>query len=352
MIINILKFLEQIAAKILPYRIYLNLKQWVGVRIHHHKLIKKIKKIVKLLPYKLRIKHTKKNLPPKLETFSLILPNHKKEKTLLVIICAFTKRYEILAQSIKESFNSHYSSDIRWVLCGSTQDDFTFIKTIQHEMGHKISGILWNNNPLGEKWQAAVSFAKECYNSELYAITGSDDILSSGLLNSIIKLHLSNKKPPAAYCTRQWTIGCFNQTDGSFPGYIRCTQKQTDYFIPIGAGRFYTDSFLKTVNYKIFDETLERCLDDYSYLKIKELNLDVHFYSPAEGLLLSIKGNWAQMNSINAILQASSINSQEYSIKEYPYLQQNLSESTLNYLMPELSLSNTFTWCASSDTGM
>lgn len=252
---KVLKFFERVARVILPASIFFRLKRWVRLKLNGKNILNRRLK-------KLQRHSSVFNETSHFYQFSQIPPPIFGEQVSLVICCAFTGRYEILAQSISESFHSGYADQTRWVLCGSNKEDKLFIEEMQRKHEQRVSGIIWKNNPLGEKWQAALSFAKEFYSGELFAITGSDDMMSSKLLNTIIEKYFLDKSVasnsiPAMYATDQWFLVCLNESDSYSPGLIKCQIKSDGFFIPLGAGRFYTKEFLELVHYKIFDETLE-----------------------------------------------------------------------------------------------
>lgn len=342
---NQLKSLEPIARFILPTSVFLKVKRWMKRCLNNRFLrAKSAAEPNKMFSDKAIF-----------EDFHLITRQNNLESSSLVICCAFTGRYEILTQSIAESFNSVYRENIRWFLCGSNKQDCDFITRMQEETNGKVSGIIWRNNPLGEKWQACVSFAKQFYDAELYAITGSDDVLSSKLIDTIIDKHTisinavtkqldSKDTIPALYCTDQWTLACLNENDSYSPTFIKCQIRHNGYFIPLGAGRFYSKSFLESVKFNIFDESLNSCLDDYGYLIIKNRGLNVSFYTPEDGLLLSVKGDWAQMNSVGAIVDSTTIKTEESSIHEYKNMLNSLSTLSCVSLFKDDAQYTHFTW--------
>jgi hypothetical protein len=113
---------------------------------------------------------------------------------------------------------------------------------------------------------------------------------------------------------------------------MHCKQVQNEYFVPLGAGRFYDKNYLEQINYLIFDETLDSCLDDYGYFTIKNLKEKIHFYTPEDGALLSVKGDWNHMNSVNGIIQSDAIEVTEFSIEGLPKFEKELSRQTKAYL--------------------
>lgn len=289
------------------------------------------------------------------ENFKLYLDKEVGTECELVICTAFHGRFEILETSIAESFNSKFCEKLRWVLCGSDSDDGLFIENAIRKY-KKISGFLWANNPLGAKWDACVKMAGQLYKSELYCILGSDDILSFSLIDNIIEKHKiyqaainnsvnvskSGTLIPAMYYTDDWCI--VNKTQYDTATVLSCNRLQDNHYIPIGAGRFYTRSFLKQSNFHIFDVSRENCLDDYGYLKVRGMALKTERYSYSEGYLISVKGSWKQMNSIQAIVNAESIYCYDYTINAYNNFKSLISPSTYNYLFPKEDIELDVVW--------
>ena len=267
---------------------------------------------------------------------------HKKT-CRLVICCAFTGRYHVLAASIQESFQSKYGSEVEWVLCGTTKEDRLFIETIQ-KTTNRVSGFIGPNNPLGRKWQNCISFAGQYFDAQLYAITGSDDIISSGLINYIIEqedCHEANEKEvqrPVLYATINWLTMVTDQSNFASSQVFQCRILPSDYFQPIGAGRFYKGSFLKSIKFQIFDVNLERLLDDLGYYKIKKLDKPIQLYNVEEGALISVKGSWNQLNTVKDFFDAKTLELTEFSFKGYDVISKNCSPSTCDFLFKQNDL--------------
>lgn len=336
--------LSFVAYKILPATFYIKIQNWAKNKV-------KIYESIMFLNKGAASNNTQFNLESEMNVLIRYVPILDTSVSL-VICCAFTGRYEVLSEAINESFNSKYSEGIRWVLCGSTEEDMLYIKHMA-KTTRKVSGLIFKNNPLGRKWQTCVTHAGDMYDAPLFAITGSDDILSSKLIDYIISRNqqmqevrddsLNFKNVPAMYCTTEWLIVCRQQKASITPSIIKCKLNSKSYFIPLGAGRFYTREFLQLVNFKIFDETLERCLDDYGYLKIKNLGFSIDFYAPNDGILVSVKGDWKQMNSVDAIID-SSILCNEFTFLGYQLTQANFSHSTFQYLFKNNKYTQQFLW--------
>lgn len=271
--------------------------------------------------------------------------NLKKEADL-VICCAFQGRHEIVEKSITESLFKKRDYHVEWFLCGSTEADYQFIQTMAAKTG-RVSGMTWRNNPLGEKWQSCVQAAGDVYDAKLYAITGSDDILSSTLIGHIIEKHEQNLRVnpldlPAMYYTDQWVV--IRTASEGFPSVLTCTLLHKAYYVPIGAGRFYTKEFLQAIEFKLFDTTRDRCLDDFSYFSLIKLGYRIESYSLDEGLLISVKGNWQQMNLVEAILKSDSIEIKDCTFTMQEQLRHALSPEIYSYLIKNKTSDELFAW--------
>ena len=328
------KTAQFILNKCLPNSVFLKLKRWVSLKIYKVDFIHPNNKLNK-----------QKGWEP---IFHIIPPLNQRKKVDLVICCAFKGRHEVLEQSIMESLFQKGDYHVEWFICGSTEEDIQFIQKIAAKTG-KVSGMVWNNNPLGEKWSFCVTTAGDLYDAELYAITGSDDILSSSLIHTIISKHrgyLSSTENtvtqekhhlPAMYCTNKWVVLRLG-SQGQFPTTIACGLKDSDYYVPLGAGRFYSKQFMQEVNFNIFDIKRENCLDDYGYYKTIELGYRLKHYDLDDGLLVSVKGNWQQMNLVEDILNADSIQTKDCTFSMLDKFKEEISPEIFAYLFkPETS---------------
>lgn len=268
------------------------------------------------------------------------------EKCRLVICCAFLGRHEILKQAVLESFSSQYAEDVRWVLVGSTEEDDRFIQALARET-KRISGFAYDIQPLGKKWQASVKIAQQLYDAELLAITGSDDILSHQLINHVIQRHQSNLKKspdpeflPSMYCCMEWLVLQRNIKHELWGEFFKCHYRYETALQPLGAGRFYPCNFLRKLDYFIFDSDKNRLLDDDGFFAVRDRKGFLEYVSLAEGPVISVKGDWLQLNSLDDLIKAPTVNVQEYSFEGYRLLQSALSETTLNYLFRTSKISD------------
>jgi hypothetical protein len=263
----------------------------------------------------------------------------------LVLCCAFTGRHRIVEKIVEESFYSNEAQQVRWMLAGSTQEDEAFIRALSRKT-RKVAGFIVENRPLGRKWQTCMYFATRYYQSELYGITGSDDIVSNKLVDYIIRRHRKNveltKNPsflPGMYGTLEWLVSHTNTQHTLVPQIIKCSYGYESAFEPLGAGRFYTRSFLEECKGLIFESNLERLLDDRGYFEVRNHGRPLEYYSIEDGPVISVKGDWAQLNSVSDFLAAKTLALEEYSFAGYALLSKSISDATQKYLFKPAMIS-------------
>ncbi len=264
----------------------------------------------------------------------------------LVLCCAFLGRHQILRQIIIESFSSQNGDNIRWMLVGSSDEDFNFILSMAKLTG-RVAGFLSNNSPLGKKWKTCLVHAGLYYNSDLYGITGSDDFLSSSLIDSLLSNYRSNVNNvsskdiiPSLYAVKEWFVIIYKQNTSLMPRALLCEYNPKYAVQPLGAGRFYTQDFMKEVNFNIFDGDKERQLDDRGYNEIVDRKKITSYLPIEDGPLVSVKGNWAQLSTINDFLASLQLKITRTSSKEDDLIKHSMSDSTNKYLFNSTDIKN------------
>lgn len=263
----------------------------------------------------------------------------------LVLCCAFTGRHRIIEKIIEETLCSNEAQGVRWMLTGSTQEDEKFIRALSRKTG-KVAGFIVENRPLGRKWQTCMNYATRYYESQLYGITGSDDIISNQLVDYIIRRHQKNveliNNPfflPGMYGTLEWLVCHTNNQHTLVPQIIKCSYRYDTAFEPLGAGRFYTRKFLEECGGLIFESNLERLLDDRGYFEVRNRGKSLEYYTIEDGPLISVKGDWVQLNSIGDFLSAKTLTLEEYSFAGYDHLKKSLSDATHKFLFKPAKIS-------------
>ena len=309
------------------------------------------------LPFSRKIRHSNElaiPIAPFVECDGTLIPSdemllgsiaNKGETCELVFCCAFTGRHRIIQKIVEETLCSNEAQGVRWMLTGSTQEDEKFIRALSRKT-RKVAGFIVENRPLGRKWQTCMYYATRYYQSQLYGITGSDDIISNKLVDYIIRRHRKNveliKNPfflPGMYGTLEWLVSHTNKQHALVPQIIKCSYRYDTAFEPLGAGRFYTRKFMEECDGFIFESNQERLLDDRGYFEVRNRGKSLEYYTIEDGPLISVKGDWVQLNSIGDFLSAKTLTLEEYSFAGYEDLKKSLSDATHKFLFKPAKVS-------------
>lgn len=262
------------------------------------------------------------------ETSPLIRPRLGCEARI-VLCCAFTGRHDVLHQVILESLGC--GTDVRWMLCGSTPEDEEFIRLVSNQTGI-VAGFTCENETLGRKWQSCMVRAGEVFDAASYGIVGSDDFVSRRLLDHVSATVEVAEMAPDLICTLEWMVWLRQREHPLSPNIFRCHYAADSAFQPLGAGRFYGRGFLERCDFRIFDSRLNRLLDDRGFEEIRDRGGSVVYFSIEDGPLLSLKGDWLQMNAIEGFLDAPTLDVEEFSIEGFDLLRRSLGPVAMQYL--------------------
>lgn len=266
---------------------------------------------------------------------------HPQSRTTcdMVICCAFQGRHDVLEEIIHESLSGQTAHTIYWVLTGSTDADRAFITRMAEESDGYVCGFVTHNKPLGQKWQSCVRGAWQAFDATLTAITGSDDVLSAHMLNALIERENRNLQHgvdpqflPAIYATNEWLVIDIDPSSQLGGGIYHCGYKAGAQNQPIGAGRFYPRRMMEEVSGFLFDSRASRLLDDRGYFEVVSRGHHVDLYGAETGLLVSIKGSWAQMNHTSKLQTATSVTFRDDSFRASALLREQLSTRLQRYL--------------------
>lgn len=257
-----------------------------------------------------------------------------RERCRVAICCAFTGRHPVLDRVIRESFQAREGESVRWMLAGSTDEDARFIEEAAARTG-RVVGFVCDNKPLGRKWQTCVRHAYRRFDADLYAITGSDDILSRKLMDHVLAAQVANRSlsgafAPDLYCANEWLV--HSSAKGYRPMLVRCAYAYETAFQPLGAGRFYARKFMDRVDGYVFDSSLGRGLDNYGFDKVREAGGKVELFTVEDGPLVSVKGDWEQLNSLDAFFKVDTLDIREFSFQGFGLLRRALHPDTFGYL--------------------
>lgn len=132
------------------------------------------------------------------------------------------------------------------------------------------------NLPLGAKWDYGVQVSRNL-NANPLIILGSDDILGEFFIENCSKL---TQETHESIGLKRWYV--HHKGKAYFCEYLA---KQ-----PLGGGRAYSKRLLDKIDWKLFDATKNRHLDDFS---------NEHIHAIVDLELHAIKGNWSVMNDFN-----------------------------------------------------
>lgn len=196
----------------------------------------------------------------------------------LVLICTYN-RVEMTCVNIESLLIQSVVPKI--ILVTSSLQERDIFKS---EFKDKVEIILVENRPLGRKFQYGVMAAKKFLPNPLI-ITGSDDILGKGFIENVCSA-VSSGYDFVGF--KQWFI------------YFQDVLYLYDYkpSIPLGT-RAYSLKMLAAINWKVFDPSKERLLDDYGFYLAKASGLKMKIVTDAQKEklhVISVKGDWPMLN--------------------------------------------------------
>lgn len=179
------------------------------------------------------------------------------------------------------------------VVVVSTPEELRYYSTLD------VYVVIVPNSPLGRKFQAGVDFARHL-NPDGIVILGSDDLLSVKFSKQFaikrdlvvtstrygVYEQLISEGVKVAIGFKQWYVW-----SGAHLYHFEYLASQ-----PLGGGRVYPRILLEALDWKLFDPTRNRLLDDYAYDKIKNSYGQRMINEPH---ILAVKGDWAVMNPLD-----------------------------------------------------
>lgn len=148
------------------------------------------------------------------------------------------------------------------------------------KLSPKVRSICHLNHPLGNKWQLGVNQARKL-NADPLIICGSDDILQNNYVEKCCRII---DKEYDFIGLKSWYVY----------DLIKLYHFQYLARMPLGGGRAYSKAFLDSIDWRLFDTSKDRHLDDLGWNKV-EYN-KARKWIINDPLILSIKGNWPVMN--------------------------------------------------------
>ncbi len=257
-----------------------------------------------------------------------VLQDGPREDIALAIVCAFRGRHSVLELVIDEALAAQNSAGVRWVLCGSTRADWEFIQR-QHQKDPRITGVIAENQPLGRKWQTALHTAHRLYGARRIAITGSDDVLTGGLIDHAVDRGASGPGETPLMGCFEWLMYARNP----LPQFYHCRYDTLRMSQPLGAGRFYDGSFVDARGGILFDSSRRTGLDDRGFSEVTSLGYGTELLLPQDHAVISVKGAWQQLNPADKVLSANGLIVTESSFASYNHVRNAMSPAGFGRLI-------------------
>ena len=253
---------------------------------------------------------------------------------LEIVVCtAFAGRHDCVKFLADEIIAA--SDRIGLVLCGSDEEDSKLIESLSRRCP-RIGGIFHPNRPLGMKWQAVMDAARAMTDASIYGIVGSDDLPSAKLLRMVQRWAVEpcgEKTSRGLIAPMEWLVWDVGETSTTSPGIFRLNYRLESQFQPIGAGRFYFREALDACDWVLFDVDKNRNLDDLGFAQMLYHERAVQLYSVEDGPLVSLKGDWSQLNPLSAILEATTVDSHEYSFEGASLIREAFAAESIQGLL-------------------
>lgn len=170
------------------------------------------------------------------------------------------------------------------------------------------------NRPLGKKWQAGITHLEnertQQYNPLI--ILGSDDLLHPDYIKKSLRMIQQGYD---LIGLTSWYSYDVARKKLYLTEYVN---KNKDF--PIGSGKVYSKRILDKMKYRVFDEKLDRRLDDFGYYSAQKLGAKIGLIR--EPMVLAVKGKWNELNPIERYLNSPNIKAAQVStdiLKEFGY---------------------------------
>lgn len=164
------------------------------------------------------------------------------------------------------------------------------------QVGENVHILECDNHPLGFKWQCGVLFA-ETLKADPLIICGSDDFLASDYVDLVCKY--MNMGVEFIGLTSWYTF------DVEKDIVYHCEYTNFNRNFPIGSGKALSGGLLDRIGWKMFENHLNRKLDDFSFYGAKTQGAAIHLIRNPE--VLAVKGDWPTLNPVGAYLKSRNI---------------------------------------------
>lgn len=219
----------------------------------------------------------------------------------VALLVATHNRNDLLHQVVDEFFAARGDVNLACVLVFSESAEAdNFLEGSLHSESCLV--LLCPNEPLGNKWQEGVQAASELAPEHLL-ISGSDDIIKHDFIAHALALFRDNRE----LCfigVSCWTVQLKNQAC-----YRACYEaSKFGQTRVLGAGRFYSKSFLESLKWNLFHRVFESGLDVKAELKLNALsNGRKVVFSDQPHYVVSRKGGWDMKTPFSSMVSAPGI---------------------------------------------
>ena len=213
------------------------------------------------------------------------------------VVIAFKGRHSIVELNIESLGKQTMVPAI--ILVVSNIEDYNFALDIKRSYPN-IFITLYENYPIGGKWNAGVKYAQKL-NVKGLMILGSDDLLSLNYFKECFTEIDEGRGSSGAGVdligNRSWFI--YDTTENLY--YLTYTDKVN---VMLGGGKMFSKHFLDSVDWNIFLTHRPKHLDSYGYELVEIFSNKIKIIDPSN-FILSIKGKWEVINTTHAILKAN-----------------------------------------------
>lgn len=219
----------------------------------------------------------------------------------VLLVIASHKRNEILLKNINKFYQAQNDNlNLSVLVCLSKDEE---LDMLEQKLGNRfpIHLVKCANRPLGNKWQVAINHARSLTPKSVF-ILGSDDFVSPEYLTRAYDIICLQKKADM-YGSKRWFL---QTSEGGFLSamYLNNEQQKNNC---LGAGRLYSSDFLDENNWVLFEKYFDSGLDDYGLKKVLSHGRKGIYFDDSDGFVLSVKGNWKMLNSLNLIMKSKRV---------------------------------------------
>ena len=245
----------------------------------------------------------------------------------LGVVIAFLGRHRMIELTVRELARARKSGiSVAISLVCSNEEDYRVASDLKRDWDG-ISVKPFPNRPLGAKWQAGIDDIRQ-YSPDNIAIVGSDDVVAARYFCRAIEI-LKKDKPDGGIdfvAPSSWFV--FDAASLSdLRGSLWELAYHPDRQLALGAGRVYSHRILDRFDWDLYKSDRESGLDVYGFQQVKEHGGSSYFIPAADGVVLSIKGDWGALNPTAKLLSAESIQAVARDFCHERFFEENFSFS-------------------------